>query len=88
MHSLSFVCIYQNISVQGVQATLCCKSTELFTVPPPQLTSTPVKAPPLQDLEEEDEPTLEASSSPVAPEDTTYDPAKSVTDLTVSTDIS
>ncbi len=78
-----------------MQATLCCCSgsgtaADPLTEQPLPFSSTPVKTPRLQELEEEDEPTLEASSSPVAPEDldSTYDPAKSILDVTASTDIS
>ncbi|XP_063049229.1 uncharacterized protein LOC134443296 [Engraulis encrasicolus] len=57
---------------------------------PLPFSSTPVKTPRQQELEEEDEPALEGSSSPAAPEDldSTYDPLKSVLDVTASSDIS
>lgn len=58
-----------------------------LTAPQPFLTSTPIKGPCLEEVDDESELDLDSSTSIVASQglDSTYDPAKSVTALTVST---
>nr|XP_055059811.1 uncharacterized protein LOC129443335 [Misgurnus anguillicaudatus] len=93
---LSLRTLQPHFRSEGIQATVSSKdcsvdtSTVPLTAPPPFLTSTPIKGPCLKEVEKEGELDLEGSTSVVASQglDATYDPADSVTALTVSTDIS